>query len=351
MKNTNAVAENGEIKLQETNVDTEETDLTCFFASVIEDEKALQKQYEQAEKEYSSVQKEFESKKTKKEGLEEKIASLEEKISSRETKKEKYVEELENAKKTINRLAAKYQQAISAEKLGSVQAEKELKENLLSDESALTSYEMQLSVLKNALQEVKDTYKTARHNWRLFKESFQDGVWMAKKSGTLSYVGYEVGSYINSATPVVGYDNTDELSVELTVDQSEISSIAVGDRVSIRGSFRKEVTGTIANISNIQNSQSVSKVTYAVVVTVENSDNSLVSGDKVTVTFETEPVEEALYLSNRLVQRDEQGDYVLLKNENGSTVRTEITTGVSNNMFTEIKEGLNEGDCCVAKSR
>lgn len=292
--NTTTVTGNEAVQGKETTADAEESDLTRFLATVTEDERLLQEQYQQAETAYQLAQKEYESKKEEKENLEEKIANLEEKISNRKTKKEEYAEELKDAKNTINGLEAKYAKAISAENIGTVQAEKELKENLLSDESAYTSYEVQLSELKSTLQEVKDAYKTAKKNWKLFKENFADGVWTAQSFGTLSYVGYDAGSYINNATPVVGYDNSDVLSVELTVDQSEIASIAVGDSVSVSGSFRNAVTGTVANISNTQNSQSVSKVTYAVVVTVENADNSLVSGDTVTVTFATSPVENVL---------------------------------------------------------
>lgn len=349
--NTNMVVDNTTVDVQEINKETEESDLTRFIASITEEERTLQKQFEQLEKVYLSTKKEYESEKENKEQLEEKIADLEEKISSKKTKKENYSKELEDAKKTIDGLEAKYEQVISAENIGTVQAEKELKENLLSDESALVSYEVQLSSLKDTLQEVKDTYKTAKKNWNLFKESFSNGVWTAQRSGTLSYVGYDAGSYINSATPIIGYDDSNVLSVELTIDQSEIASIAVGDSVLVRGSFRNEITGTVANISNTQNSQSVSNVTYAVVVTVENTNNSIASGDTVTVTFETAPVENVLFLSNRLVQSDEQGDYVLLKNADGTTTRIEVSTGVSNDMFTEIKEGLNEGDCCIAKKQ
>lgn len=349
--NTNVTVVNTGAGAQETNAENEETDLNRFVAYVTEEEQTLQKKFEQSEKVYLANQKKYESKKQKKEELEEKIVNLKEKISGRKAKKEKYAEELEDAKKTINGLEAKYKQAISTENTGTVQAEKELKENLLSDESALTSYEVQLSSLKDSLQEVKESYKTAKKNWNLFKECFSDGIWEAQRCGILSYIGYDSGSFINNATPVVGYDNSNTLSVELTIDQSQIASIAVGDSVSVSGSFRNEITGTVASISNTQNSQSVSNVTYAVVVTVENTGDSFVSGDTVSVTFEKAPIENVLYISSRLVQNDEQGNYVLLKSTDGTITRKEVTTGISNNMFTEIKEGVSEGDCCIVKKQ
>lgn len=327
----------------------EETDLSRFIASVTQDETALQKQYEQVEKEYLLAKEEYEDKKQKKEDIEEKISNWEEKVLNWKSKKTTYTEELKDAKSTINGLEAKYEKAISAKSIGTIQAEKELAENLLAEEVAGTSYEMQLSDIEDTLQEAQDNYNIANENWKQFGKCFSDGVWMAEKAGTLSYVGYEAGGYMSSDIPVLGYDNKDMVSIELTIDQSEIASIAVGDQVTVNGSFGQGITGTVTNISNTQNSQSVSKVTYAVTVTVENTNQPLAGGDTATVTFKTSSVENTLYIPKRLVQSDEQGNYVLLKNADGTTTRTEIITGASNDMFVEIKEGLSEGDCCVVK--
>ena len=75
----------------------------------------------------------------------------------------------------------------------------------------------------------------------------------------------------------------------MEVEQENIAKIAVGDEVSvsISGNRRGNVTGTVASVaSSATTGRSVSDVTYAVVISVDNSENALSAGSSATVIFE-----------------------------------------------------------------
>lgn len=342
-KEQNGSSDTEESQYTETQLD----DFSKFVSNVELEEAAATKEYGEKETAYNKLKKEYEEKTKQKETLEENVSSQEDKIEKINTNLTNYEKELKEAKGNVKGQKAKYVKAVSARKTGTIQAEQEWKKNVLADDSASISYEQEKQILKDTLTEVEDAYKEAKDNWQKFKSSFSDGIWYTKESGTLQYIGYTEGDYLLEETPILGYNNDREFSMEITVDQSEIASIAVGDEVSAGQNFGNAITGKVTKITNNPNSTSASKVTYAVEVTFEDVNGSMESDTSVTVTFPGTTKKDVIYIAQRLVQEDSKGSYVTKKNADGTMERVDVTIGESNGTFVEIQDGLKEGDCCV----
>jgi len=80
---------------------------------------------------------------------------------------------------------------------------------------------------------------------------------------------------------------------------------------------------------------------------VEDPDENILPGDTAVVVVEAKKKEQVLTLPNTAVYKDSISSYVYLS-QNGSKVRTEIKTGVKDDLNTEILEGLKEGDVVYA---
>ena len=57
------------------------------------------------------------------------------------------------------------------------------------------------------------------------------------------------------------------------------------------------------------------------------------------------------YVSNRAIIRENGKSYVKKKEADGSISKQEVTTGFSDGVNVEIKEGLSEGDTVLIESK
>ena len=73
---------------------------------------------------------------------------------------------------------------------------------------------------------------------------------------------------------------------QIAVDQTDIGKISVGDEASVSvQNMPQTVTGKVAAIETSSSSESVSKVTYTVTVSIDNSQKMLSSGAATQVIF------------------------------------------------------------------
>ena len=69
------------------------------------------------------------------------------------------------------------------------------------------------------------------------------------------------------------------------------------------------------------------------------------------ITFITKETETVTYVSNRAIIRENGKSYVKKKEADGSIAKQEVTTGFSDGVNVEIKEGLSEGDTVLIESK
>ncbi|GAI99943.1 unnamed protein product, partial [marine sediment metagenome] len=108
--------------------------------------------------------------------------------------------------------------------------------------------------------------------------------------------------------------------------------------------YENELSGKIINISPIS-SNIGGVVSYELTVKPETGNGpELLYGLSASLTITTSGVENVLFVPIQSVYEEDGKSYVDFVAEDGGIEKTEVTTGIFNYDFIEIKSGLNEGD-------
>lgn len=134
--------------------------------------------------------------------------------------------------------------------------------------------------------------------------------------------------------------STDTLAMSLTVNESDLSKISIGQDAEITPVASSTVyTGNITFISDLANYSDTGS-TFDVTVTFQN-DGSLRVGMSGTATVIMEKAEGVVAVPIEAVQSGDDGSYVLVVNDDGTTTETPVETGISDGTYIEIKSGLS----------
>ena len=169
----------------------------------------------------------------------------------------------------------------------------------------------------------------------------RDGAVLAKAPGSVYSVDYDADS---AASAVATVFNDEKMSVTISVDESDILSLALGQEVTVSVASVSEDTfvGTLTEINRI----STSSGTYSAVVELEKAEGML-SGMTASVSIKIEGVENAILIPIEAVHLTGDGAYVYTRydeeyQEYGGKV--DVVTGLENSTYMEIKSGLSVGD-------
>ena len=168
----------------------------------------------------------------------------------------------------------------------------------------------------------------------------RDGAVLAQADGSVYSVDYS-----DSATTAVATLSADEkMSVTISVDESDILSLELGQSVTVAVNSVSEDTfaGTLTEI----NRTSSSSGTYSAVIEVEKAEGML-SGMTASVSVRIEGVDDAILIPIEALHKTSDGAYVYTTyneelQEYGG--KRDVTTGLENSTYVEIKSGLNVGD-------
>ena len=133
------------------------------------------------------------------------------------------------------------------------------------------------------------------------------------------------------------------MSVTVTVDESDILSLAVGQEadVTVHSVSEDSMTGTVTEIDKSGTAESYTAVIELSKVT------GMLPGMTASVDIRIEGVDNAIIIPVDALNRTSTGAYVYTSyNEETQEYggRVDVVTGISNNDYVEIKSGLNIGD-------
>jgi multidrug efflux pump subunit AcrA (membrane-fusion protein) len=133
----------------------------------------------------------------------------------------------------------------------------------------------------------------------------------------------------------------DSLSMNLSVSETDINKIEIGDAVDITITATEEkIEGYITSISEV-GSYSSSGSYFTAQVTFENNGN-LKIGMSATCEIIIEKAENVVAVPLEAIQTSDDGKYVIVVNKDGSTSNVSVETGISNDAYIEIKSGISE---------
>ena len=168
----------------------------------------------------------------------------------------------------------------------------------------------------------------------------RDGAMLSAIDGSVHSVDYTE----ETLTSVVTLSNDKKVSVTISVDESDILSLEVGQSVTVTvGSVSEDsFTGTLAEIDRASSSSG----TYSAVVELEKAEGML-SGMTASVSVRIQGVDDAILIPVEALHKTSDGAYVYTSyneelQEYGG--RVDVVTGVENSTYVEIKSGLKVGD-------
>ena len=168
----------------------------------------------------------------------------------------------------------------------------------------------------------------------------RDGAVLATADGSVYSVDYSD----DAAAAVVTLSTDEKMSVTISVDESDILSLELGQTVtvSVPSVSEDSFAGTLTEI----NRTSSSSGTYSAVIEVEKVEGML-SGMTASVSVRIEGVDDAILIPVEALHKTSEGAYVYTSyneeyQEYGGKV--DVVTGLENSTYVEIKSGLNGGD-------
>ena len=219
---------------------------------------------------------------------------LEQNLKDLEEAQEKYEDAVTNASFNLQTLQLKLpslQQAVTEAKenyeIQLAQAKLTYETSLSSAERAESDYNTTVEKAESDLASLKSTYEDAKENLELFESSVGDGYFYASEDGTILRTMVQAEQTLTSDAVVFVYSNPKELTVTVSVDQSDIAKLTVGDSAYVQTSAGSGYTGVITAIDPASSSDSRTSVTYSVTVqiNVEDEEDSLSANESVTVVF------------------------------------------------------------------
>ena len=206
---------------------------------------------------------------------------------------------------------------------------------------------------------LKDTSDSAKYNqllsdradleerYQALVKLYKDGGLVAEKNGSIQTAvdldDLTVGTDALSDTVLFTLDPDETMSITITVDETDILSLAVGQEVTVTVSSLGDETYT-GSVTELDTSGTGGSYTAKVTLPKEKG---MLSGMSADVDVTIEGVENALLVPVDAVRKTSATAYVYTTyDEETDTLggMTEVTVGLSNGTQTEITSGLKEGD-------
>jgi len=300
-----------------------------------------------------------------------------------------------NAKARLAQTKAQFVKA----KLDYERSEKLWKNQVISDaehDAALSTYkvaEAEVVAAEESYKAAQFQVKSARAQVNEAKENLNRTIIYAPQDGTVSKLSIEVGervtgaSQFSSGTEIMRIANLDELEVKVEVNENDIVRLALNDtaEIEVDAYLDRKFKGVVSEIATSANTTGVSadqvtnfdvkikmlKSSYRDLIKENNTIKSpFRPGMSATVEIQTDRVTGVLTvpiqavttradstgrLKTALEKRNEKKsakkeaaeeenrEYVFVYN-NGKAELRKVKTGIQDNTYIEIKEGLKEGE-------
>ncbi len=158
---------------------------------------------------------------------------------------------------------------------------------------------------------------------------------------------WQVGDQPWSGNPLIDLPDLSELMVEAEISEIDISKVQVDQKVEIKlDAFSDTVfTGkitSIANLAQLKGDDSKIKV-FPVEILLDNTSEKFLPGMTVSCRIIVDRIDSVLYIPMEALFVDGKKKYVYARSGN-SYHKKEVVTGLSNNDFIIIQEGIDHDE-------
>jgi RND family efflux transporter MFP subunit len=184
----------------------------------------------------------------------------------------------------------------------------------------------------------------AQANYDAAKKDLDDLKCYAEVDGEVSDINAEESDTMLSGTEIMDVINYDHLIVKIKVDEFDLNAVTEGQQAKVSvTALNKEVGGTVTSIS--KKAEVVNGVSYFTAEVALQPDTALKVGLSAEVSVTGQKAENAVTISmNALNFNENNAAYVLTKDPDGKAKATQVTVGMNDGSYAEIKDGLKPGD-------
>jgi HlyD family secretion protein len=272
------------------------------------------------------------------ENLEQKKDRLEQNVEQAQTNVEQSQKNLNEAKRNLAQ--------------GLLSASQTLSLRQLAYDTAQETYDIALAYLEDEVTEQEETYADAAEKWEEYSSYIDGNTIRSQYSGVITGIDLDEGDLIQTGSVLVTLYDMDDVTMTVTLYEEDMTDIALGSAANIVfTAYPDEVfQATVTEISDATTTSS-GYVTYDVTVTLEGDVSGLFQGMTGDITFITEQTQDVLYVSRRALVTEGDDTYVKVRGSNGKVQKVKVTTGFTDGVYTEITEGLSEGDVVLIESK
>jgi len=223
--------------------------------------------------------------------------------------------------------------------------------NAGTDPLDLQSQELSLKQRQNSLTDAQET--------------LADCYIRAPFDGTLAKLDFQKGDAVSSGTAIATLITPQRLAA-ISLNEVDIAKIKVGQPVTLTFDAIDglSIAGQVAEVDTL-GAVSQGVVTYGVQISFDTQDDRVKPGMSVSTAIVTNAEQNALMVPNSAIKTSGSVSYVLvpaekqpdasLNNNSGVVLATTpkqqvVQVGLSNDSYTEITSGLQEGDQIITKT-
>ena len=166
----------------------------------------------------------------------------------------------------------------------------------------------------------------------------------APADGTVTSIGVSDGDRVSKGQVIAHITNYDDLQTTVQIDELDIPKVKVGQTASIKVNAFPDTTYT-GKVTAVANEGTVSNGVSTFDVTVHmNKPTNVKVGMTTEVSILVQSKDNALYVPIEAVHSINNEKYVVVEKGDGSVARQTVKTGISNEDYVEITDGLTEGE-------
>ena len=208
--------------------------------------------------------------------------------------------------------------------------------------------------LTESIQSASESLRSAEISMQNLQDAMNNYTITAPISGTIIEKDAKVGDAVKAGDTLCIVYDLSYLEMSINVDELQISSISVGQKVQITADAVPDKTyvGTVTRVS-MKGASNSGTTTYPVSIRIDDTDG-LRPGMNANAEIVVAEAKNALVVPNAAVMR---GSYVLVTKDSPSAANADTTmeapegfvyvpvkTGVSDDDYTQIVSGIQEGD-------
>ena len=208
--------------------------------------------------------------------------------------------------------------------------------------------------LTESIQSASESLRSAEISMQNLQDAMNNYTITAPISGTIIEKDAKVGDAVKAGDTLCIVYDLSYLEMRINVDELQISSISVGQKVQITADAVPDKTyvGTVTRVS-MKGTSNGGTTTYPVTIRIDDTDG-LRPGMNANAEIVVAEANNALVVPNAAVVR---GSYVLITKDSPSAANADtamaapegfvyvpVKTGVSDDDYTQIVSGIQEGD-------